>query len=180
MKTLWAATGIFILSVNESILIVSLRAWGTLPPDWVNELQLEMLAASDKHLVSLWVTKYLRREFNLGIYMEKRGLHIYCKTFTFLVYLTFLVHCGIHCKQRDHTWIKWFAQMNHFSLFSAFDRSARKSLCSYSTCIKSVYPFGFKCNSWKAQNKRGNSGVARCRLINKITNDMNCPKMTLK
>lgn len=55
-----------------------------------------------------------------------------------------------------------------------------KAYASYSTCIKSFYPFGFKCNSWKAQNKRGNSGVARCRLINKITNDMNCPKMTLK
>lgn len=38
---------IFILLFNTSILIVSLGACRTLPPDWVKELQLALLSASD-------------------------------------------------------------------------------------------------------------------------------------
>lgn len=157
MKTLWAATGIFILPVNESILIVSLRACRMLPPDWVNELQLEMLGASDEHLVSLWITKYLHCEFNLCIYMAKGVSISAAKPFKFWLILIFLVHCGIHCKTGSHLEdaslkIKrlQFAQFKHFSLFSAFEKIMQ---CLYSTCIKSFYPFGFKCNSWKADNK---------------------------
>lgn len=76
MKTLWAATGIFILPVNGSILIVSLCACRKPPPDLVNELQLEVLGASDKHLVILQITGYLHCEFNLCIYVAKRLPHL--------------------------------------------------------------------------------------------------------
>ncbi len=91
MKTLWAATGIFILPVNGSILIVSLCACRTLPPDWVNELQLEVLGASDKHLVILQITGYLHCKCNF-IYLCGKGASISAvKTFEFwLIFITSL------------------------------------------------------------------------------------------
>lgn len=85
MKTLWIETGIFILPVNGSILIVSLRACRTFPPDWVNELQLKVLTASDKHFVILQITGDQHCKIYL-LYLCGNGSSISTvKTFKFLL-----------------------------------------------------------------------------------------------
>ena len=152
MKTLWAATEIFILPVNRGILIVSLRACRTLPPDWVNELQLEVLGASDKHFAILWITGSLHCEFNWCIYVA-HGL----PDFQILVNLHYflIVHCEIQWKQMDQIWVKQCFQVNifHCALPLTGPKTLENELNLCLTFIRSFYPFGFICNSWKADKK---------------------------